>query len=89
MNNIEKSKIYKSAFEENLTDATKGLLGFPNKKINITDKQKKDLQQEFKTDFLCYCVGCQELAKLFAVKSPDIKEQIIFVSMNDAEKLIK
>lgn len=78
------TKSKQEVFDLNVVDAAHDLVGSKSsKRIKTTEKNKKDFQIQYSPHSICGCYGCVELAKIFVVASPDIKEQIITVSMQD------
>lgn len=70
-------------FDNNVTIAGRGLLGFAVKKLAPTKKNLEKFQKQFNGHNLCGCYSCLELAKMFVVSSPDIREEVITESMKE------
>lgn len=75
------------AFDCNTIVAAKGLLGFAVKILAPTKENLEKFQKQFNGHPMCGCYSCIELGKQFALKTPDIKEEIVRESMLDLEKL--
>lgn len=85
LNRSEKRVVADRQFDYNLEIAASGLLGFAVKKLAPTKENLKRFQEQFTGHPLCGCVACLELGKSFAMSKPDVKEEIITVSMDEIE----
>lgn len=74
-------------FEENLTIATTGLLGFAVKKLAPSKKNMERFQKQFTGHPLCGCMSCMEIGKSFILNDQVMKEEIIAESTKDYSKL--
>lgn len=72
-------------FEGNTIIAATGLLGFAVKKLAPSKENLRKFQEQFTGHPICGCVGCIEIGKQFALKTLDIKEEIIGESMKDLD----
>lgn len=80
------TKSKQEVFDLNIVDAALDLVGSKSsKRIKTTEKNKKDFQIQYTPHSICGCYGCVELAKIFVVKSHDIREKIITISMQDLQ----
>lgn len=77
--------IYKTIFEDNLNIASKGFLGFKVRKLKPTKENLEKFRRQFTGHPMCGCISCMELAKNFIMETADIKEEVIKISMDEAE----
>lgn len=74
-------------FDQNTITAAKGLLGFAVKRLAPTKENFEKFQKQFNGHPMCGCYSCIELGKQFALKTPEIKEEIIGEATYDLDRL--
>lgn len=85
LNKEEQESVKMDILNKNTITACLGLQGFTVSKLTPSKENRKKFQQEFKTDYLCGCVGCMEMAKIFIDKSEDMREEVIYESTRELE----
>jgi hypothetical protein len=78
----------KLVYEKNLDITAKGLLGFDAPSVLAPTKENiEKFNRQFETHFLCGCVGCVELGKMFIKADHELNERVIGVSTQELDAM--